>query len=43
MSKKEKKMTPEQLQGLLHMRTRAYVAKNGKAYKRHPKHKGRAE
>lgn len=44
MTKKEKsayeKMSPECLALHLHMRKRAYVAKNGKAYKRHPKHKG---
>ena len=27
-------MTPEQLQGLLHMRKRNWVQKNGKAYNR---------
>lgn len=37
--KREFKMTPEQLQGLLHMRKRGYVQKNGKAYKRKQKHK----
>ena len=37
--KRERKMTPEQLQGLLHMRTRGYVQKNGKAYNRKQKHK----
>ena len=37
--KRERKMTPEQLQALLHMRTRGYVQKNGKAYKRKAKHK----
>ena len=37
--KRERKMTPEQLQVLLHMRTRGYVQKNGKAYKRKAKHK----
>ena len=39
--KKERKMTPEQLQGLLHMRKRAFVQKNGKAYNRKVKHKGK--
>lgn len=39
--KRERKMTPEQLQGLLHMRTRGYVQKNGKAYNRKRKHKGK--
>lgn len=33
------KMNPEQLEQLLHMRSRGYVQKNGKAYKRHDKHK----
>ena len=37
--KRERKMTPEQLQQLLHMRKRGYVQKNGKAYKRKEKHK----
>lgn len=39
--KRERKMTPEQLQELLHMRSRGYVQKNGKAYKRNQKHKGK--
>lgn len=39
--KREFKMTPDQLQGLLHMRKRGYVQKNGKAYKRNQKHKGK--
>ena len=39
--KREKKMTAEQLQGLLHMRKRGYAQKNGKAYNRKQKHKGR--
>ena len=39
--KRYKKMTPEQLQGLLHMRKRAFVQKNGKAYNRKQKHKGK--
>ena len=39
--KAERKMTPEQLQGLLHMRKRSYVQKNGKAYNRKQKHKGK--
>lgn len=39
--KRDRKMTPEQLQGLLHMRKRGYVQKNGKAYKRKVKHKGK--
>ena len=33
------KMTEDQLQQLLHMRTRGYVQKNGKVYKRNEKHK----
>ena len=37
--KRERKMTPEQLQGLLHMRKRSFVQKNGKAYNRKQKHK----
>ena len=37
--KRERKMTPDQLQQLLHMRKRGYVQKNGKAYKRKEKHK----
>ena len=40
-NKAERKMTPEQLQGLLHMRKRSYVQKNGKAYNRKQKHKGK--
>lgn len=40
-SKRERKMTAEQLQGLLHMRKRAYVQKNSKAYNRKVKHKGK--
>ncbi len=39
--KREKKMTNEQLQGLIHMRKRAFVDKNGKAYNRKQKHKGK--
>ena len=39
--KREHKMTPEQLQGLLHMRKRGFVQKNGKAYNRKVKHKGK--
>lgn len=42
-NKKERKMSAEQLQGLLHMRTRGWVAKNKKAYNRKKKHKGREE
>ena len=41
--KRERKMTPEQLQGSLHMRKRAFVQKNGKAYKRKQNHKNREE
>ena len=41
--KRERKMTPEQLQGLLHMRKRAFVQKNGKAYNRKQKYKNREE
>lgn len=41
--KRERKMTAEQLQALLHMRTRGYVQKNGKAYNRKAKHKDREE
>ena len=37
--KRERKMSSEQLQGLLHMRKRAFVQKNGKAYNRKQKHK----
>ena len=40
-NKAERKMTAEQLQGLLHMRKRGYVQKNGKAYNRKQKHKGK--
>ena len=36
-------MTPEQLQGLLHMRKRGFVQKNKKAYNRKLKHKQREE
>lgn len=39
--KRERKMTPQQLQELLHMRSRGYVQKNGKAYNRKQKHKGK--
>ena len=37
--KRERKMTPDQLQQLLHMRSRGYVQKNGKAYSRKEKYK----
>lgn len=40
-SKAEKKMTPEQLQGLLHLRRRGFADRNGKAYNRKMKHKGK--
>ena len=39
--KRDRKMTEEQLQALLHMRTRGYVQKNRKAYNRKAKHKGK--
>ena len=42
-NKRERKMTPEQLQGLLQMRKRAFVLKNGKAYNRKQKHKGKEQ
>lgn len=42
-NKRERKMTPEQLQGLLHMRKRAFAQKNGKAYNRKQKHKGKEQ
>jgi hypothetical protein len=38
-----KKMSPEELQGLIHMRKRGYIQKNKKAYNRKRKHKGREE
>lgn len=41
--KTHKKMTPEQLQGLLHMRSRGFVLPNKKAYTRKEKHKGRED
>ena len=41
--KRERKMTAEQLQALLHMRTRGYVQKNGKVYNRKNKHKKKEE
>ncbi len=37
--KRERKMTSEQLQQLLHMRSRGYVQKNGRAYNRKEKHR----
>lgn len=39
--KRDRKMTEEQLQALLHMRKRGFVQKNGKAYNRKEKHKGK--
>ena len=39
--KSYRKMNSEQLQGLLHMRKRAFVQKNGKTYNRKQKHKGK--
>ena len=41
--KRNRKMTADQLQQLLHMRKRGYVQKNGKAYNRKVKHKNREE
>ena len=38
-AKAYKKMTPEQLQGLLYMRKRGFVQKNKRAYNRKRKHK----
>jgi hypothetical protein len=38
--KRERKMTPEQLEQLMIMRRRGWVQKNGKAYNRKQKHKG---
>lgn len=38
-----KKMSPEELQGLIHMRKRGYIQKNKKAYSRKKKHKGKAD
>ena len=40
-NKKDRKMTEEQLQALLHLTKRGYVQKNGKAYNRKAKHKGK--
>ena len=42
-SKAEKKMTPEQLQGLLHLRRRGFADRNGKAYNRKVKHKNQKD
>lgn len=41
--KRERKMSPEQLQGFLHFRKRGYIQKNGKAYTRKVKHKNNFE
>lgn len=38
-----KKMSPEEVQGMLHLRKRGYTAKNKKAYNRKKKHKGRED
>ena len=38
-----KKMTAEQLQGLMHLRKRGFAEKNGKVYTRKVKHKGKGE
>lgn len=40
MKKEYKKMTPEQLAGLLHMRKRNYIITSKKIYSRKLKHKG---
>ena len=37
--KRERKMTPDQLQNLLAMRKRGFIMPNGKAYKRNAKHR----
>lgn len=37
--KRERKMTPQQLEELTYMRKRGFVQKNGKAYSRKAKHK----
>ena len=37
--KRDRKMTPEQLEALTYMRKRGFVQKNGKAYNRKEKHK----
>lgn len=41
--KSHKKLTPEQLQGLLHMRKRGFILPNKKAYARKPKHTKRPD
>ena len=38
-----KKLTPEQLQGLLHLRRRGYADRNGKTYTRKQKHKNKKD
>ena len=38
-----KKMSPDEVQGMLHLRRRGYTAKNKKAYNRKKKHKNREE
>lgn len=38
-NKRDRKMTPEQLEALTYMRKRGFVQKNGKAYSRKEKHK----
>ena len=43
MGKEHKKMTPKQLQGLLHLRKRGHADRNKKAYTRKVKHKEREE
>jgi hypothetical protein len=40
-NKAYKKMTAEQLQGLMHLRRRDYIKQNAKAYTRKVKHKGK--
>lgn len=40
MKKEYKKMTPEQIAGLLHMRKRNYILANKRLYSRKLKHKG---
>ena len=42
-AKAYKKLNAEDLQGLLHMRKRGYIAKNKKAYNRKKKHKNKEE
>ena len=41
--KRHKKMSPEEVQGLMAMRRRTYVQKNGKAYTRNKKHKNKED